>query len=110
MGDLSACRTDRAPGGFRPEAAAFDASIAEAFRSAAPQRLLDVDPTQAATFLASGRIPLQVLAGAFEQPDPAGEAGAGRDLDQARPEVRGRVLYEGAPYGVGYLVAVLTAS
>ena len=110
MGDLSACRTDRAPGGLRSEAAAYDASISEAFRSATPHRLLDLDPTRAATVLVSGRVPLQVLAGAFEQPDPTGEAGSGRDLDQTRPEVRGRVLHEGAPYGVGYLVAVLTAS
>jgi len=110
MGDLSACRTDRAPGGFRPEAAAFDASISEAFRSATPHRLLDLDPTRAATVLVSGRVPLQVLAGAFEQVDPTGEAGSGRVLDQTRPALRGRVLYEGAPYGVGYLVAILTAS
>jgi hypothetical protein len=110
MGDLSACRTDRAPGGLRSEAAAYDASISEAFRSATPHRLLDLDPTRAAALLVSGRVPLQVLAGAFEQPDPTGEAGSGRDLDQTRPEVRGRVLHEGAPYGVGYLVAVLTAS
>jgi hypothetical protein len=110
MGDLSACRTDPAPGGLRPEAAAFDASVTEAFRSATPQRLLDLDPTQAATLLASGRVPLQVLAGAFEQIDPTGEAGPGRVLDKTGPELRGRVLYEGAPYGVGYLVATLTAS
>jgi hypothetical protein len=183
MGDLSACRTDRAPGGFRPEAAAFDASISEAFRSATPHRLLDLDPTQAASLLVSGRVPLQVLAGAFEQLDLTGEAqggqgepgrrgiiakapsetgpdagpgetrstavlgdagsggilgdarsggildqtrsggildqigsggilgqiGSGGILDQTRPELRGRVLYEEAPYGVGYLVAVLTA-
>jgi hypothetical protein len=165
MGDLSACRTDRAPGGFRPEAAAFDASIAEAFRSATPQRLLDLDPTQAASLLVSGRIPLQVLAGAFEQLDlPGGaqgrqgqpgwggpiakvpgesrsdgvprmtgsggvpgeagsdavlgeagsdallgEAGPGRVPGPTRSELRSRVLYEGAPYGVGYLVAILTA-
>ena len=48
MGDLSACRTEQAPGAFRPEAAAFDASIAEAFRTARPERLLDLDPAQAA--------------------------------------------------------------
>jgi hypothetical protein len=116
MGDLSACRTDRAPGGLRLEAAALDASISEAFRSATPHRLLDLDldldldPIQAATLLVSGRVPLQVLAGAFEQVDPTGEAGPGRVLDQTRPELRGRVLYEGAPYGVGYLVAIITAS
>ena len=146
MGDLSACRTDRAPGTFRPEAAAYDASISEAFRGATPKRLLDLDPTRAASLLVSGRVPLQVLAGAFEQIDPTGEA-RGRKVSQggegsmprppARPcrmrprgtgpsavlahagsggsrpepgELRGRVLYEEAPYGVGYLVALLTTS
>jgi hypothetical protein len=94
MGDLSACRTDRAPGGLRPEAAGFDASVAAAFRTGELDRLLDLDPNQAADLLAVGRVPLQVLAGAL--------AGA--------PAVRGRVLYEDAPYGVGYLVACLTAS
>jgi len=94
MGDLSACRTGRAPGGFRPEAAAFDASVAAAFRTGAPDRLLDLDPDQAADLLAAGRVPLQVLAGAL----------------QDAPAMRGQVLYEEAPYGVGYLVALLTAS
>jgi hypothetical protein len=37
-------------------------------------------------------VPLQVLAGAL--------------ADAARP--RGQVLYDDAPYGVGYLVGVLT--
>ena len=148
MGDLSACRTDRAPGGLRPEAAAYDASISEAFRGATPHRLLDLDPTQAASLLVSGRVPLQVLAGAFEQIDPTGEArgrqgepgrgglhasapsetvsgaalgetgssavlapaGSGGVPDQTLGELRGRVLYEEAPYGVGYLVALLTTS
>jgi hypothetical protein len=148
MGDLSACRTDRAPGTFRPEAAAYDAAISEAFRGATPKRLLDLDPTQAASLLVSGRVPLQVLAGAFEQIDPTGEArgrqgepgrggfharapsetvsdaapgetgpsavlahaGSGEVPDQSLGELRGRVLYEEAPYGVGYLVALLTTS
>jgi hypothetical protein len=74
-------------------AAAFDASVAAAFRAGAPGRLLDLEPAVAAELLAAGRVPLQVLAGAFA--DTAG--------------VRGRVLYEAAPYGVGYLVGVLTA-
>ena len=94
MGDLSACRTDRAPGGFRPEAAAFDASVAAAFRTGAPDRLLDLDPGQATDLLAGGRVPLQVLAGAL----------------QDAPAMCGQVLYEDAPYGVGYLVALLTTS
>lgn len=93
MGDLSARRDDRAPGAFHPAAAAFDASVGEAFRAGAPGRLLEVEPALAAELRAAGRVPLQVLAGAF-----AGAAG-----------VRGQVLYEAAPYGVGYLVGVLTA-
>jgi hypothetical protein len=93
MADLSACRTERAPGAFRAEAAAVDDSVAEALRTGKPARLLDLDPALAADLMVTGRVPLQVLAGAFE----------------SEPAVHGRVLYEDAPYGVGYLVAVLTA-
>jgi hypothetical protein len=93
MADLSACRTERAPGAFRAEAADVDASVAEALRTGKPARLLDLDPALAADLMVGGRVPLQVLAGAFE----------------SEPALAGRVLYEGAPYGVGYLVAVLTA-
>ena len=93
MGDLSACRSERAPGAFRPEAAALDASVADALRTGQPKRLLDLDPALAADLMVVGRVPLQVLAGAFEDGQAA----------------HGRVLYEDAPYGVGYLVALLTA-
>jgi hypothetical protein len=93
MADLSACRTERAPGAFRPEAADVDASVAEAVRTGKPARLLDLDPALAAELMVGGRVPLQVLAGACE----------------SEPAVHGRVLYEDAPYGVGYLVALLTA-
>jgi len=93
MADLSACRTERAPGAFRAEAADFDASVAEALRAGKPARLLDLAPALAADLMVAGRVPLQVLAGAFG----------------SEPAVAGRVLYEDAPYGVGYLVALLTA-
>ena len=93
MADLSACRTERSPGAFRAEAADFDASVAETLRTGKPARLLDLDPALAADLMVTGRVPLQVLAGAFE----------------SEPAVGGRVLYEDAPYGVGYLVALLTA-
>jgi hypothetical protein len=93
MADLSARRTERAPGAFHPAAAAFDASVAQALRAGRPSDLLDLEPGLAAELLVGGRVPLQVLAGAF----------------QDVPGVRGRVLYEDAPYGVGYLVGVLTA-
>jgi hypothetical protein len=128
MADLSACRTERAPGAFRPDAADFDARVGDAFRAGAPHRLLALDPAQAADLRVAGRVPLQVLAGTFA-PDPApgdppdqGRPPSGRDRsgdrdlaagprrqDETLPGVRGRVLYEGAPYGVGYLVALLTA-
>jgi hypothetical protein len=125
MGDLSACRTEQAPGAFRPDAAAFDASVAEAFRTGKPERLLDLDPTQAADLLVAGRVPLQVLAGAYD-PDPSTPGQApdqdtphglpavpGQAPDQSTPHgglaVPGRVLHDDAPYGVGYLVALLIA-
>jgi hypothetical protein len=98
MGDLSACRTDRAPGAFREEAAAFDGSVAAAFESGRPDRLLGLDPVQAADLLVAGRVALQVLAGAFDRGEP-----------QPGPPLRGQVLYDDAPYGVGYLVALLAA-
>jgi hypothetical protein len=129
MADLSACRTERAPGAFREEAAGFDASIAEAFRSGDPARLLDLDPAQAADLLVAGRVPLQTLAGAFAEgpgsgaPGPhgdrggadgegpvAGGPGSGGEVSVVgEPPLRGQVLYDDAPYGVGYLVALLTA-
>jgi hypothetical protein len=118
MGDLSACRTQGAPGSFRPEAAGFDASVAEAFRTAEPTRLLDLDPSLAADLLVAGRVPLQVLAGAFQDtptpttparvPEEGGSAVPARDAAEGPPILRGQILYDQAPYGVGYLVAVLT--
>jgi hypothetical protein len=125
MGDLSACRTERAPGAVRPEAAAFDASVAEAFRTGKPDRLLDLDPTQAADLLVAGRVPLQVLAGACDPgratPGQVSDEGTAHGLPtirdraagEGRPHgglaMRGQVLYDDAPYGVGYLVALLVA-
>lgn len=127
MADLSACRAEGAPGAFRPEAAGFDASVAEAVRSGRLERLLDLDPVSAADLLVAGLVPLQVLAGAYgaeptapggavegtgaaapRHRDDAGGAAVPRERDDTGgPAVRGRVLYEDAPYGVGYLVALL---
>ena len=104
MADLSACRTEQAPGAFHPEAAGFDAQVGDAFRGGTPQDLLTLDPAQSAGLLVAGRVPLQVLAGAFA----ATAAAPGEPRDAAR--LRGRVLYEDAPYGVGYLVALLAGS
>lgn len=88
MGDGSACRTLKAPGYLDERAAAFDAAAARALGAADVAALAALDAELAAELLAAGRAPWQVLAGAAE--------GAGLD---------GRLLYEDAPYGVGYFVA-----
>ncbi|MGW2014148.1 class III extradiol dioxygenase subunit B-like domain-containing protein [Streptomyces sp. NPDC001927] len=88
MGDGSACRTLKAPGYLDERAAAFDAEAARALGTADVDALLALDENLAYELKAAGRAPWQVLAGAAE----------GADLD-------GRLLYEDAPYGVGYFVA-----
>ncbi|MFJ7021537.1 class III extradiol dioxygenase subunit B-like domain-containing protein [Streptomyces sp. NPDC101117] len=88
MGDASACRTLKAPGYLDERAAPFDASVARALGSADVPALQELDIALARELQASGRAPWQVLAGAAEAADLAGA-----------------LLYEDAPYGVGYLVA-----
>ncbi|MFD3543911.1 hypothetical protein ACFWUQ_31020 [Streptomyces sp. NPDC058662] len=88
MGDGSACRTLKAPGYLDERAAAFDAAAAAALGAADTTALTALDAGLAAELMAAGRAPWQVLAGA------ASDAGLG-----------GRLLYEDAPYGVGYFVA-----
>ncbi|MFE7765427.1 class III extradiol dioxygenase subunit B-like domain-containing protein [Streptomyces sp. NPDC057438] len=88
MGDGSACRTLKAPGYLDDRAAGFDAEIARALGAADLEALRALDAGLARELRASGRAPWQVLAGAAEN------AGLG-----------GSLLYDDAPYGVGYLVA-----
>ncbi|MFE3829541.1 hypothetical protein [Streptomyces sp. NPDC059092] len=88
MGDASACRTLKAPGYLDDRAAGFDASVAAALAAADVAALTALDVAAASELKAAGRAPWQVLAGAAE--------GAG--LESA-------LLYEDAPYGVGYFVA-----
>ncbi|MFC9429079.1 hypothetical protein [Streptomyces sp. NPDC056987] len=88
MGDASACRTLKAPGYLDDRAAGFDAAVAAALSAADVAALTALDTELAAALKAAGRAPWQVLAGAAE--------GA---------RLGGALLYEDAPYGVGYLVA-----
>jgi hypothetical protein len=88
MGDASACRTLKAPGYLDERAAPFDAEVARALGAADVPALKALDAELAYELKASGRAPWQVLAGAAE----------GTDLG-------GALLYEDAPYGVGYVVA-----
>jgi len=91
MGDGSACRTVKAPGYLDERAEAFDAMVAVALGSADTDKLAALDPKLAQELLAAGRAPWQVLAGAGQ--------GAG---------LKGALLHDSAPYGVGYFVATWT--
>lgn len=91
MGDLSARRTPRAPATFHPAAEEFDRRIGDAIRKAEISQVLDADAGLAAELRVGGMAALWLLAGALE--------------DASR--LRGEVLYEAAPFGVGYLVGVL---
>ncbi|GAA3874968.1 class III extradiol dioxygenase subunit B-like domain-containing protein [Streptomyces lacrimifluminis] len=88
MGDASACRTLKAPGYLDERAAGFDADVARALGAADVVALKTLDAELAYELKASGRAPWQVLAGAAENTGLAGT-----------------LLYEDAPYGVGYVVA-----
>ncbi|MEV0965524.1 MULTISPECIES: class III extradiol dioxygenase subunit B-like domain-containing protein [unclassified Streptomyces] len=88
MGDGSACRSRKAPGYLDERAAPFDAAAARALGTADTAGLAVLDEALARELGAAGRAPWQVLAGAAE--------GA---------RLSGRLLYEDAPYGVGYFVA-----
>ncbi|MEV5509358.1 class III extradiol dioxygenase subunit B-like domain-containing protein [Streptomyces orinoci] len=88
MGDGSACRDVKAPGYLDERAEGFDAAAARALGAADTAALAALDPALATELQAAGRAPWQVLAGAGE--------GAG---------LRGALLYDQAPLGVGYLVA-----
>ncbi|MGW7050344.1 class III extradiol dioxygenase subunit B-like domain-containing protein [Streptomyces sp. NPDC054887] len=89
LGDGSACRTLKAPGYLDERAEGFDAAAARALGAADTAALSALDARLASELKAAGRAPWQVLAGAAE--------GAG---------LGGQLLYEDAPYGVGYFVAV----
>ena len=93
MGDGTNCRTVKAPGYFDERAAAFDAEAARALGNADADALLALDEEVAYELNASGRSCWQVLAGA------ALEGGSA---------LRGRLLYDEAPYGVGYFVTSWT--
>jgi hypothetical protein len=88
MGDGSACRSEKAPGYLDERAAAFDASVTAALAAADTAALATLDEGLAAELRVVGRAPWQVLAGAAE--------GTG---------LTGTLLYEDAPFGVGYFVA-----
>lgn len=88
MGDGSARRSTTAPGYLDERAAGFDAALARALASGDPERLGALDADLARQLLVAGVPAWHAAAGLL----------AGRRYDA-------RVGYDGAPYGVGYVVA-----
>jgi hypothetical protein len=89
--DGSARRSPAAPGHFHEDAEAYDDLVAAAVSQVDVPALLALDPADDARLLAGGRAAWQATARAAQQ-----EVGAAW---------RGELLWSGAPYGVGYLVA-----
>lgn len=90
MGDGSARRSTSAPGYLDPRAADYDACIAAALRSGEPD-MLRTDPRLADELLAAGARAWNAAAAALDD--------TGWDAE---------LLYDDAPYGVGYFAAVWT--
>jgi hypothetical protein len=91
MGDGSAKRSTAAPGYVDGRAAGFDESVAKAFAVADTDAILALDAALAGALMCAGRASWQVLAGAA--------AGVVRHAE---------LLYDDAPFGVGYFVATWT--
>jgi hypothetical protein len=88
VADGSAARTEKAPASLHPDAAAFDAAVADALRTGDPARLAALDRDHAAEVSSSGWPAWAAAAAAL---------GPG-SYDAA-------LLADEAPLGVGYLVA-----
>ena len=93
IGDGSARRTEKAPGYLDERAERFDAAISAALSTGDPTGLR-TEPTTAVALLAAGA--------------PAWAA-VSRALAAANDRWDAELLYDGAPLGVGYLVAAWTA-
>ena len=95
LGEGSARRSLKAPGYLDERAEDFDAVAARGLSSAdSGGELAGLDDELAFELMASGRAPWQVLTGAADSP------AAGRPAAE--------LLYQDAPYGVGYFVASWT--
>jgi hypothetical protein len=92
VGDGSARRTERSPGYVDPRAEQFDAAVAAALAAGDAGTLRDLDPALGADLLAAGVPAWRAV----------GRALAGRRYDA-------ELLYDAAPYGVGYFVAAWAA-
>jgi hypothetical protein len=94
IGDGSASRTLKAPGHLDPRAEGYDEAVAKALAAADHRTLAGLDPVLSDDLLVAGWPAWHAAA--------AAAADSGRDYDA-------ELLYDEAPYGVGYFVATWTA-
>lgn len=94
MGDGSACRSVRAPGHFDERAEEYDRGVAAALAGGDHQGLAALDADVSAELSVAGRGAWQVLAG-----------GAAAAVKESGRKFVSELLYDEAPYGVGYFVA-----
>ncbi len=92
LGDGAASRTPQAPGHFDERAEPYDAAVARALAAADTKALADLDPELSRQLHVAGLAPWKVLA--------ASASGVEYDAE---------LLYDEAPYGVGYFVATWLA-
>jgi hypothetical protein len=98
MGDGSAKRSTTAPGYLDERAGSFDAEVARALAEPDPAWLTHgLAPLACAELWAAGRPAWQFLAGAATRTPPDAPVAA-------------RMLYDAAPFGVGYFVAEWTTA
>jgi len=95
LGDGSASRTPQAPGYFDERAEPYDAAVARALATADAQALAALDPVLSRELHVAGLPAWRLLA------DAAAASGVEYDAD---------LLYDEAPYGVGYFVATWLAA
>ncbi|MFY9916577.1 MAG: hypothetical protein WAK18_18025, partial [Nocardioidaceae bacterium] len=92
MADGSARRTTASPGYLDERAIGYDEAVVTALAQGDVERLLALDPDLDAALWSTGRPVWQVLAGAAQATYEAGGS------------IGATVLYDAAPYGVGYAV------
>jgi hypothetical protein len=96
IGDGSARLSEQAPGYVDPRAASFDAAVATALGTGDAAALAALDPALGADLLAAGVPAWRTAAHATLAHAAAGSPG---------PSYAAQLLYDAAPYGVGYFVA-----
>ena len=94
LGDGSASRTPQAPGHFDERAEPYDATVARALATADVEALAGLDPKLSRELHVAGLPAWQVLAAAVRA---------------SGVEYQAELLYDEAPYGVGYFVATWLA-